>query len=105
MKIEHNKLVRDKIPEIIVGNGATAETRILDDDQEFLTEKCKKLIEEAYEVAANPSEEELADAIEVINAIAKQCGFSMEAIEAVRRKKLEERGGFDRRIYLISTTE
>lgn len=105
MKTEHNKLVRDKIPIIVAQNGAIAETRILYDDQEYFDELCKKLVEEAKEVTDDPCIHELADALEVLRAIGKRLGYSMEDIEAARRKKAEERGGFDDRVYLISTTE
>lgn len=105
MKTEHNKLVRNKIPGIITNNGAIAKTRVLSDDREYLDELCRKVLEEAQEVASDRTIEELADLLEVLQATGKQLGFSMEDIEAMRRKKAEERGGFDDRIYLVSTTE
>lgn len=101
----HNKLVRDKILAIIARNGDTAEMRVLEDDQEFLVELCAKLVEEAKEVQAEPSVDELADVLEVLYGIGAQLGYSPQAIEEVRSKKAEARGGFSERIYLISTTE
>ncbi|HEX7483725.1 MAG TPA: nucleoside triphosphate pyrophosphohydrolase [Candidatus Saccharimonadales bacterium] len=101
----HNKLVRDKILEIITKNGDVADSRILHDDQEFLIELCAKLVEEAKEVQAEPSVDELADTIEVLYAIGERLGYSPQAIEEARVKKIEARGGFGERIYLISTTE
>lgn len=105
MKTIHNKLVRDKIPDIISSRGEVAEIRTLDDDHEFLNELCKKIIEEAHEVAANPSVDELADVLEVVRATGKRLGYSMQDIENARVKKAEARGGFDERIYLMSTSE
>jgi predicted house-cleaning noncanonical NTP pyrophosphatase (MazG superfamily) len=101
----HNKLVRDKILEIITKNGDVAESRILHDDQEFMNALTEKLIEEAKEVQAEPSVDELADTLEVLYAIGGQLGYSPEAIEESRVKKAEARGGFRERIYLVSTTE
>ena len=100
----HNKLVRDKIPAIITQNGDMAETRVLTADQEFLIELCAKLIEEAKEVQAEPSVDELADTLEVLYAIGEQLGHSPQAIEEARVKKAEARGGFNERMYLISTS-
>ncbi len=102
-----NKLVRDKIPEIILKNGGDPETEILKDAQyaKFLDEK---LLEECGEVI-NASDkdsktEELADALEIIHAIAENSGVSFEQIEDIRLKKLEKRGGFSSKIFLKSTS-
>lgn len=100
----HNKLVRDKILEIITKNGDVADSRVLHDDQEFLIELCTKLVEEAKEVQAEPSVDELADTLEVLYAIGEQLGYSPKAIEEARLKKVQARGGFDERIYLITTS-
>ena len=99
----HNKLVRDKIPDICKANGDTAQTRIIENDKEYLAALCDKLIEEATEVRAEPSLEELADSLEVLQSIGKALGHTPEDIEAARVKKAQERGGFDKRIFLIST--
>lgn len=100
---EYNKLVRDKIPEIIVVDGYIPETRILEDDTEYLVALTDKLGEEAAEVKDNPSVEELADALEVLHSIGKALGYTPDQLEAARVKKAEERGGFDSRIFLIRT--
>lgn len=102
MKI-HNKLVRDKIPEICKASGETPRTRIIEDDDAYIAALCEKLGEEAHEVKDNPSLEELADTLEVVYGIAKAISYTPEQIEAARSRKAEERGGFEHRIFLIST--
>ncbi len=95
----HNKLVRDRIPEIISSSGKTAHTNVLT-EAEYLTELDKKLGEEYAEYQADKSLEELADMLEVMYAIAVARGYSVEELEAVRREKAEKRGAFDKRIFL-----
>jgi predicted house-cleaning noncanonical NTP pyrophosphatase (MazG superfamily) len=97
-----NKLVRDKIPAICEADGSTALTRILS-DEEYLSKLTDKLLEEAHEVQAEPCLEELADVMEVVKALGNELGVTMEEIETARQKKSDERGGFEDRIFLIST--
>ena len=92
------KLVRDKIPEIIRADGKTPITRILS-DEEYLQELDIKLNEEVAEYQADKSIEEMADVLEVLNAICVARGFSLEELEQVRREKCEARGAFKDRIY------
>lgn len=100
--MSYNKLVRDKIPEIIKSKGEVPITRILS-EVEYKEELEKKLYEEYQEVIdSNCSNriEELADMLEVISYLAKLEGESLDTvIKKVREKKLE-RGGFDKKIYL-----
>ena len=98
-----NKLVRDKIPEIIEANGDVPQYHIIECDDEYLQELLKKDVEEGRELAEDTNLEELADKLEVIYAIAKAKGFTPEQVEATRLTKLEARGGFDKRIFLEST--
>ena len=99
MTKHHNKLVRDKIPEIIEKAGKKAYTHILS-EEEYMTELDKKLNEECAEYQADKSIEELADMLEVMYAIAKARGWSVSELETVRREKAEKRGAFERRIFL-----
>ena len=99
MTKHHNKLVRDKIPEIIEKAGKKAYTHILS-EEEYMTELDKKLNEECAEYQADKSIEELADMLEVMYAIAEARGWSVSELEAVRREKAEKRGAFERRIFL-----
>ena len=95
----HNKLVRDKIPEIIENTGKTAYCHILA-EEEYLSELDKKLNEECAEYQADKSLEELADMLEVMYAIAEARGYSLEELENVRAEKAIKRGGFKDRIFL-----
>lgn len=98
----YNKLVRDKIPEIIEASGNICRTRILS-DEEYIKMLDEKLNEECAEYQADKNIEELADMLEVIYTIAKTKGTSIEELEKVRLEKSEKRGGFDERILLIET--
>ncbi len=100
MKV-YNKLVRDKIPEIIEADGKTCKTRILD-DEEYLAALEEKLNEEVAEYQKDKNLEEMADVLEVLQAICIAKGYSLEELEAMRARKSEKRGGFANRIFLES---
>jgi len=101
----YNKLVRDKIPEIIEAAGERPITRILD-NTEFLRAVIEKIGEEKDELAEaqTPEDqmEELADLQELIHTAVGQIG-SLEQLEAIRIKKAAERGSFTQQIFLEST--
>jgi predicted house-cleaning noncanonical NTP pyrophosphatase (MazG superfamily) len=101
--IEFNKLVRDKIPDIIRANNETPHYRIIENDDEYLQALFLKDAEEGMELSQNLSLEELADKLEVIYAIAKTRGYTPEQIEQARLEKLSKRGGFEGRVFLKST--
>ncbi len=92
------KLVRDKIPQIIMANDKEPIIRTLS-QEEYLKELDIKLNEEVAEYQADKSIEEMADVLEVLNAICVARGFSLEELEQVRREKCEARGAFKDRIY------
>ena len=100
----YNKLVRDKIPEIIKSKGANCTTAIVS-EQTYLELLDVKLCEELAEYRADNSQEELADMLEVMMAIAQARGYDWNHILEIQAKKREERGGFNDRIVLISTEE
>ena len=102
--IDYNKLVRDKIPEIIEQAGKTAYTQILT-EEEYLDALDKKLNEELSEYQSDKSIEELADLLEVIYAVVKARGYSVQELECIRKKKAEERGPFDKRIMLKGVSD
>ena len=97
--MKEGKLVRDKIPEIIIADGKKPITRIMDND-EYLQELDKKLNEEIAEYQADKSIEEMADVLEVLFAICEARGYSVEELMEVRNCKREKRGGFEKKIFL-----
>ncbi len=99
---KYRKAVRDKIPEIIEKSGHSCNVKTLSDDQ-FLLEIEKKLSEEVSEYQKDKNPEELADILEVIYRIAKLKGISKEDLEKIRIKKVKERGGFEKNLFLICT--
>ena len=98
--IVYNKLVRDRIPEIIEKSGKSCVTRILGDD-EYIKMLDTKLDEELNEYHKDQNIEELADLLEVIRACTIARGYSLQELEDIRRKKADERGTFSDRIMLI----
>lgn len=100
----YNKLVRDRIPEIIENKGKTFTTRILD-EKEYIEEVSKKIQEELLEYLEAESKEhkveELADLLELVNALAQYEGVTLESVENKRKQKAEKRGGFRERIFLV----
>ena len=102
--IIYNKLVRDRIPEIIGQSGKSCTTAILS-DEEYLKMIDAKLDEELAEYHKDQNIEELADLMEVIYAAAKARGYSLEELEQVRATKAEKRGAFDKRILLKEVIE
>lgn len=86
----YNKLIRNKIPQIIKANGKTPTTRILPED-EYIKELCKKTQEELteyIEAKTKPDKlEELSDLLELINALAEQEGTTLEEINNIRKRK------------------
>ena len=98
MKV-YNKLVRDKIPEIIEADGKECKTRILSND-EYIAALEAKLNEEVAEYQADKNLEVMADVLEVLQAICTARGYSLEELELTREKKAQKRGGFKEKIFL-----
>ena len=103
MKI-YNKLVRDKIPDIIKKDSRKPITKILN-DEEYKKELDKKLQEEVKEYLEDDNIEELADIVEVIYGILASKDISLEEFESVRKKKAEKRGAFKDKIFLEKVLE
>ncbi|MBU0598281.1 nucleoside triphosphate pyrophosphohydrolase [Patescibacteria group bacterium] len=100
--MKYDKLVRDKIPEIIKKDNLTPVTHIAD-KQEYWNKLKKKLLEETGEFMATEKIDELADIIEVINALAKTKNITPAELERIRAKKSKTRGSFDKKIILEHT--
>lgn len=102
--IIYNKLVRDRIPEIIEASGARCEIRILT-DAEYLLALNAKLDEELAEYHKSGDIEELADLMEVIYAITLAKGYPIPHLQFKRSQKAVEKGHFYRKIMLLSVEE
>ncbi len=97
--MKYNKLVRDKVPEIITNKGSVPITHIAS-DAEYGQKLNEKLQEEVTEFLKDSNEEELADILEVIYAICDYKKIDRNKLETLRKKKAEERGGFKLKIIL-----
>ena len=93
----YEKLVRDNIPNVLDEKGISYEKRIAT-PEEYKTELIKKLVEEANEFAEAGDPEELADVLEVVNALRELSEY--ENVEEIRESKRAEKGGFKDRIIL-----
>ena len=96
---KYNKLIRDKIPEIINKRGGKVIIHKAN-SQEYWKKLKEKLLEEVKEFFKNETIEELADILEVVEAIRVFKKFDNKKVLDVKRKKLKERGGFRKRIIL-----
>lgn len=102
--IKYNKLVRDRIPEIIEASGKSCKTVVLD-DAEYLRMLDAKLDEELAEYHKDQNIEELADLLEVVYTAAVARGYSVEELEQVREQKAQKCGAFQDRILLLEVEE
>lgn len=103
MKV-YNRLVRDNIPNLILKDHALPTTRTLN-DEEYIDELNKKLLNEVNKYLETNNDEEMVDIIEVIRAILEFNNSSFEELEEKRRKKAEKRGTFKERVYLEKVIE
>lgn len=101
MKV-YNKLVRDKIPQIIRESGEKCDINTLEDDNYILmlNEKLYEEIDEYKNASNKEIVYELADIMEIVLAIAEHNGISKDELEKVRAEKSNERGGFKCKIFL-----
>lgn len=97
------KLVRDRIPEIIASKGEVADYYIAD-DAEYRTRLKDKLLEEVAELLKAKNEqdckEEMADVLEVVEAIAIVNNIDMNEILLTKESKKQKRGAFIKRYIL-----
>ena len=98
----YNKLIRDRIPEIIASKGGSAEIRILS-AEEYPVYLEAKLDEEVGEFHRDHTAEELADILEVVYALAAEMGVSREELLDIYQKKHDARGGFEKHLLLVSS--
>ena len=97
--IKYDKLIRDKIPEIIEAKGNKAIVEVIDGEsyRKYLD---IKLGEELKEYLEDGSVEELADLVEVVYALLDSKGVSREEFEKIRVRKVDERGAFKKKLLL-----
>ncbi|USZ69768.1 nucleoside triphosphate pyrophosphohydrolase (plasmid) [Halorussus salilacus] len=96
---EYDKLVRDRIPDIVAENGEQAVVHVAE-GAEYRERLREKLCEEAAEFRETGDPEELADVLEVLAAIRDAEGFDRGELERLRAEKADERGGFEDGVVL-----
>lgn len=101
---KYNKLVRDRIPEIIESDGKVCVCETLA-DEDYLRLLDAKLNEELAEYQESKSLEELADLLEVLQAVVRARSWTWKELEQVRREKVARRGGFEKKILLKEVLE
>ena len=101
MKV-YDKLIRDRIPEIIEASGSKCEVEIVSDEValEYLY---KKLGEEVSELLEDKNLDEICDVMEVLFAIGKKYGYSEDEVLGRRNEKKDARGGFEDNLILKKT--
>ena len=100
----YNKLVCDRIPEIIKSDGKTCIIEMMSDTR-YLEILDAKLNEELSEYQESKSLEELADLLEVMRAVVNARGRTWEQLEQIRQEKAAKRGGFEKKILLKEVLE
>ncbi len=102
-KIYYNKLCRDRVPEIIIGKGYECDVREVDHD-EYKREIIRKVFEEASGVSNHSGRssllKEMADLVITIDAVKKEFGISEEELNHAIDKSIEDKGGYEDRLYL-----
>jgi predicted house-cleaning noncanonical NTP pyrophosphatase (MazG superfamily) len=108
MIIPYHKLVRDKIPQIIKKRGGTVVARTLNEDDYIYYLKLK-LKEEVDELIKSEDKQntlyEIVDILELMDYIVKSEKVTEKAIKSIKAKKRKERGGFDKKIFMVLAEE
>lgn len=97
--MKYNKLVWDNIPAIVKKSGGKATYHVAK-PSEYSQKLKEKLTEEVIEFLKSGEIEELADVIEVIEALATVKKSTLKKVLALKQKKFRDRGGFSKRIIL-----
>lgn len=93
-----NKLVRDRIPEIVCAEGKKPVYHRAQED--FFQYLKKKLREEVEEFCENPCIEEIVDILEVLSKCCEELGLDEKEITAIKKEKASCKGRFDKKIVL-----
>jgi predicted house-cleaning noncanonical NTP pyrophosphatase (MazG superfamily) len=102
MRVDHGKLVRDRIPAIIESHGYRAVAHTPDEDS-YRTALLAKLAEEAHEAQQATADDfpaELADVLEVLQALTAAFGLTWDQLQELAADKRAHRGGFRQRLFL-----
>ena len=107
MEKTYNKLIRDKIPEIIESSGKEYVVEVLSDDEciQQLKVKLREELEEYMTATEDEEVTELADLVEVVYALLKHKNVSIEEFEKIRIQKQKDRGAFDKKLFLKTVSE
>lgn len=97
----YNKLVRDNIPNICEKNNQTPKYHVLDDNS-YKAELRKKLKEETNEYLKSGELEELADILEVVEALANSQGSNLAEVLKIKEEKANKNGKFVKKYFLAS---
>ena len=100
----YDKLVRDKIPQILKEKEKDFIAYRAADGDYFRYLK-RKLREEVDEFLESPSVHELADVYEVLSAILKEMECTMADVRLERVNKTNERGAFNERWILAEVND
>lgn len=107
-KIYYNKLCRDKVPDIIRAKGFECDVREVDHD-EYRREIIRKVFEEASGVSNHSGRsgllKELADLLITVDAVKKEYGISDEEVAAAVEASIEDKGGYEDRLYLAWSSD
>lgn len=95
----YNKLVRDKILDVIDESGKESSFHLAN-DKEYQEELIKKVNEELEEFKENPCEEEMADIFEVLEALMKFHNLDEDRLLEIKAEKVKKKGAFEKRIVL-----
>lgn len=96
------KLIRDNMPSIMEAKGTPIRTRVLEDDAEFIAALENKLLEEVQELRnkEKPALVQIAYMQEILDALIKAYNLLPEDVARERKQKMEERDGFEKRLFL-----
>ena len=100
----YNKLVRDLIPSILEKNNhrGNFKTLTMSEFKLALMEKLDEEVREVINAPENDIEEEIADLLEVLQAIYKAYNLSEKRIIDLKDAKKISRGAFDKKLFLTN---
>ena len=104
MNRSYNKLVRDRIPQLIEESGRSYNSRTLNEN-EYFDALLDKIIEEVEEYRISHNEEEIADVYEVLECLVQLKEYEPMHIDYLQLIRREARGSFKDKILLIDVED